>query len=177
MAVRTKRLARTTLIACVAVAAVPAAASAATVSVSGSTLTFNAVGHEANDVLVQKLTTGYRISEANHTLTVGAGCTSAGARQANCALGTINLVKLNLLDLNHTARVVGVVNTQAFGGPGSDLLTGGGGNDLLDAGSGQNERLVGNAGNDTLVAENAGGSLYLNGGTGNDVLTGGVEPS
>jgi Ca2+-binding RTX toxin-like protein len=176
MPARTKLLARTTLIACVAAAALPGAASAANVSASGANLTFNAASHEANDVIVQKLASSYRVSDNANTLSVGAGCSSLNTHQADCPLGTITLVKVNLFDQDDLARMVGVFNTQVFGGRGTDRLTGGGGNDVLNTGAGVDDRLFGSDGNDTLDGTPGSMPQALFGGAGNDIIKSGDQP-
>jgi serralysin len=173
MLARTRRLARTTLIACVAAAALPGAASAANVSASGANLTFNAASHEPNDVIIQKLASSYRVSDNANTLSVGAGCSSLNAHQADCPLGTITLVKVNLFDQDDLARMVGVFNSQVFGGRGTDRLTGGDGNDLLNSGAGVDDRLFGGDGQDTLDGTAGSVPQALFGGAGNDIIKSG----
>ena len=177
MSARAKGLRRTIVIACLATAAVPAAASAATVSVSGTTLVVAAGTHEPNDVLVQRVSTVFRVTEANATLTAGAGCTSVTSQQANCPVGTIDLVRITLRDRDDAARVVGGTDVEANGGAGTDSITGGDGEDTLDSGTGDHDRLAGGGGNDTLTAIAGGGVQVLEGGPGNDVVTAGSAPT
>ena len=158
------------VLACLAV--LPAAASAATVSVSGTTLTYTAFGGEPNTARITKSGGTFKVSDSGATVTPGAGCAAVTTHEATCAVGAVNLVKMFLGDQDDTATFTGDTTAQLFGQGGGDTLTGGGGNDTIDAGTGTNERLIGRGGNDNLTAINASLASLLQGGDGNDRLTG-----
>lgn len=84
MTTGTMRLLQSALIAVVLTVALPAAAQAADVSVSGATLSFTAGDNEANNVSVA-------LAAAGANVTAGAGCSQSGANAVTCPQGSINL--------------------------------------------------------------------------------------
>ena len=141
----------------------PAAACAASVSVVRSTVTFEALPGEANDVTVLRTPRVVRVLDAGATALPGAGCRSRGANAVECdAAGVRRIV---VLAGDGDDEVVTSVGTETVirGGDGDDLLEGGEGPDMLDGGRGDDVLLGGN------------GPDVLDGGPGADDLSGGRE--
>jgi Ca2+-binding RTX toxin-like protein len=149
------RVARLFLLSLIAILALPAAAQAANVTVSGGTITFNAAAGETNTAIVVKqqttpVATVYFVGDQNPAVTVTAS-PAQGCLPTPPALGLpegylctvtiatpITSVVENLGDGNDT----GVINTLAGGavgtfngGAGTDTLVGGGERDIFNGGS------------------------------------------
>jgi Ca2+-binding RTX toxin-like protein len=164
------------LLATIAVlAAFASTASAATVSKSGTTITYQASAGETNNtVLTRPATDTWRFTETPGPLTAGTGCTQTSANVVTCTQSGPTLV-VNLLDQNDTFSASGVnlgsgaaatlnggdgndnltaPNTVSTlnGDNGNDTLTGGDKNDVLNGGNGDAgmDRMTGNAGDDTF---------------------------
>lgn len=148
----------------------PAAASASSVSKSGTTLTYNAAAGETNN-LVASLSGGvYTFDESGATETVGAGCTLVNAHRATCAGSGITGITINAGNMNDLAWNTTATPATITGADGNDNLIGGSGADVL----------IGCAGNDSLSG-GAGGDVLADGffncaGGGNDTLDGGTGP-
>src|SRR3954468_5383871 len=166
---------RRTLYACLLAVAVavlaPAGADAATVSLNGSAVSYDAAPGEANNITVTYASGAFTITENGAGITVNdgdgaGGCTVAG-NVATCpgtdAAGNFtDDVNADLGDLADTANASSLGASVDFdGGADGDNLTGGAGNDSLNGGDGS----------DTLVG--ADGSDDLRGGDGTDDLDGG----
>ena len=147
-------------------AAAPAVAGAATVTVSGSSLNFNAGSGEANSLKITKSGGNFRVVDTGATaVTANAGCTQVSPRIASCPVGAVTIVNAYLWDQDDTAVFTGDTTARLYGYKGRDDLTGGSGGDTLDAGTGTQERLVGRGGNDTLTAATASGTNFLSAAT------------
>jgi Ca2+-binding RTX toxin-like protein len=185
------------LAAVIALAGLPAAADAGTVSYNGSgtSLTFAALPGEANqlavsrdgDVIVFRELGGLPISAAS------TACDGTGTPTVSCAVNSglgepVSGVTATLGDLDDSASAGALGGTFLFmdGGPGGDqldaaavafgYLAGGEGDDRLAAGREQTE-LFGDAGDDTLIGGPAGSrTLYDMDGAadGKDVIAGGA---
>ncbi len=166
---------RLALVACalVLIAALAApAAHAATVTLSGATLTFVAADGEANQLAVSLAAGTYTLTDAGAPVTAAAGCSQLAADAATCPAAGVTSLVLEGRDLDDVIAVSGVATAATLsGGGGDDVLAGGDGNDILNAGA-DADRLDGGAGNDTLNGDP--GDDTLTGGTGVDVFNGGT---
>jgi Ca2+-binding RTX toxin-like protein len=170
--------------------------SAATVTILGSGILFEAGNNETNTVVLNgslvddpELGDGFLITDstANNVLTSGEGCRASGTR-AVCGINP-TFVKLELRDRDDTVTSVAFVRMIVNGGTGNDTITGGNldddldgdlgddtidgrdGDDLLRGGLG-NDHLFGRAGKDRLIGST--GEDTLDGGLENDELDGGL---
>ena len=166
-------LCRSALLACVLLALAPAAASAADVSISGSTLVFAAADGETNNVTVSIGGGNYTVVDTGSTvLNYAAPCVAAGPNTVTCASAGITALTIDGRDLDDTITVgAGTVAATINGGAGDDTLTGGSAIDTLNGGP-DADLLDGGAGNDALNGD-AGDDTFL-GGVGNDAFTGGI---
>jgi Ca2+-binding RTX toxin-like protein len=145
----------------------PASAGAATVTVSGSELRYDAVAGEVNVVTVDRIAESYRVVDRSAGLSSGPGCVSAGPSTVLCTTTNVETAVLRLGDGADTATVALTINdvptigSSIDGGPGNDQLTSGWYDGQLTGGDGD-DVLIGNEGHDTL-----------DGGTGADTLRGG----
>jgi Ca2+-binding RTX toxin-like protein len=162
----------------VALAAFAGTASAATVSKSAPTLTYQAVAGETNNTVVTKPSADtYRFTETPGPLTAGTGCTQTAANIVTCVQHE-PIVVANLLDQNDTFSLAGVnidagaATATLNGGTGADTLTGSTKNDTLNGGD-DADTLDGDNGNDTLNGDN--GNDTMDGGNNNDALNGGSD--
>jgi Ca2+-binding RTX toxin-like protein len=180
--------------------AVPATASAATLTVSGGTLAFQAAPGETNVVDVHDIFDpvrgpGLTISDAGAPLTADPSC-DAGPPLL-CATAPVTM---HLGDRSDTASVISIENdasvwgddgdddilasgitTLAFGGSGHDHVRvnsngdatahGGTGNDTIEAASSFRALGYGDSGNDLLV-QGRSITAILDGGSGSDVVIG-----
>lgn len=173
------RQARALVIAALAALTVAAVAhGAATVAVSGSTLTYTAAGGESNIPDIRRdpgAPARYVIVETGTTLTAGAGCAADSATQVRCDDVGITSITVTLGDQDDVggrlqASVTAPLTLNADAG--NDTFTGGSGKDALNGGAG-NDTLSGGSGNDTLK----GGSEndVLNGDDGDDEFDPGVD--
>jgi Ca2+-binding RTX toxin-like protein len=163
---------RIALLACtIALVAAPAA-HAATVSVSGATLTYAAADGEANQLAVSLVAGTYTLTDAGAPLTAAAGCTQLTPDTATCPAGGVTALVLEGRDLDDAISLAGVVTAATLsGGGGDDVLTGGDGIDTLNAGA-DADRLDGGPGNDVLNGDP--GDDALTGGAGADTFNGGT---
>jgi Ca2+-binding RTX toxin-like protein len=170
---------------------VPAAASAWTVSLSGTALTAVAAPGETNQLDLRNSAGGIALSDdsgAGLTGAIPSGCTNPDPQTLLCGPGVVTAAAVfggdggDTLSNESTLSTVtldgGSGNDTVFGGSGPDTLAGGdgddvvyggGGNDVLDGGNG-NDVLSGGDGNDTVGG--GAGDDQLQGGTGADTLTG-----
>jgi Ca2+-binding RTX toxin-like protein len=189
------RLLATLALAVGVLAALPGAASAALVDRLGGSdaLDFSAFNNETNSVTItfDAPNGKYLVSDTGADLFVSSGCTSTGARTAECPAlpGDIWLVQARDGNDQVTMNTTGI--TDVCGGIGNDTLTGGSGRNLLSGEEGddtliggpQQDRLDGSAdcdfvqysdpdGHDTMIGN--GGNDLLVGGSNSDVMQGGA---
>jgi Ca2+-binding RTX toxin-like protein len=160
--------------------ALPAAASAATVSITGSTLSFSADGGEDNDLIIETDAGIFRVIDNTALLTAGTGCNQRSAHRVNCPTTGINLVDVLARDGDDSVQaLIGTVDANLNGGSGSDSLTSDAGDDTLTLSKSDNtgsEQASGGMGRDTLRGPTtAGTSGSLSGGPGQDDLLGGAS--
>jgi Ca2+-binding RTX toxin-like protein len=136
-----------------AVAVVPAAASAGTASVLRNTLRYHAATGETNSVAVLEAGADFWVIDLDSPVSAGVGCTSRSASVAVCAGAGVEGLFVSLGDGNDE-----VANSTAL----LAVLRGGAGNDRLLGGLVGNE-LHGDAGDDVLE-----------GGPGDDLVAGGI---
>jgi Ca2+-binding RTX toxin-like protein len=180
--------------------ALPATASAATLTVSGGTLTFQAAPGESNDVDVHDLFDpvrgpGLTVTDGGAALTADASC-DAGPPLL-CPIGPI---AMHLGDRDDQASVISIeddasvwgddgdddilasgLTTVASGGSGSDHLqvnsngnataNGGTGNDVIEAASSFRALAYGDSGSDIIIQGRAIQAI-LDGGSGSDAVIG-----
>ena len=145
--------------------AAPAAANAASVALSGSTLRYTAGALEGNEVAVEISGPNYLVTDTGVTAITdadGAGGCSVAGNEATCPTLGVTRVSVLTEDLVDTVTIGGGTSDTIDGGPGSDTLSGGAGNDAI----------IGDVGNDTLNGES--GNDALRGGTGADEYNGGT---
>jgi Ca2+-binding RTX toxin-like protein len=183
---------RLTLLICLCGLATAAAASAATVSYDGTTMTYNAAAGEVNNANVDQSGTAVTINDSNSPVTadaaaITASCTQDDANTVTCP--TVTAITINLGDMNDSLSSSTSVTAPETvdGGDGNDCnLNGGAGNDVIHGGPGDdciygdtgngtsvsgNDQLFGDDGNDQLRGQS--GNDILHGGAGDDFLTGG----
>jgi Ca2+-binding RTX toxin-like protein len=136
-------------------------ATAATASLAGSTLTYDAAPGEANHLTVDfAAPSTYTLTDTGAPISPASGCEAVTANQARCTVRvTTRLLAVSLGDGNDFVQLPAQVHNQltdllVHGGPGDDELNGGG----------FSENLAGEEGNDTI-----------RGGGGNDVISGGTD--
>lgn len=166
---KTSRVLRTTLIALLAMLALPAGAGAALVTRSGATLIFKADQGESNNLRVSQ---GVLLAQNVITFTdTGAGITPASGfcdlvnGVGMCASSGVTAIRVNVRDKDDAVKVatessIGplLTPTTLIGGRGADVLIGGNGRD----------RLKGNNGRDALRGRK--GADVYKGGRGSDTL-------
>jgi Ca2+-binding RTX toxin-like protein len=160
--------------------ALPATASAGTVSITGSTLTYSAAAGEPNEITIEKDASVFRVTDAGATATAGTGCNQRSLHRVNCPTTGINLVEVLARDGNDSVQAtIGTTDANLSGGSGTDSLRSDAGDDTLSAGkfgatANSQETLFAGDGQDVLNAntDTAGGS-FLQGGPGDDQLNGG----
>lgn len=187
---------RILLAALVAAMAVPATASAATVTLRNGTATFTAASGEANHLTIDYEGTGNAYMAFEDTgvtsMTAGAGCSSVGAQTVRCPTTAVTTsVVVDLGDGNdYLGSGVFSRPSTVYGGLGNDTIHSGFGSDVVDAGAGTDtidgwwgddvidggdgaDSIAGNTGRDkvTYASRTAGVSVSLDG-TANDGATG-----
>ena len=152
-----------------------ASALAATVTKSGTMLTYNAVSGETNNVTVSDNGTTLSLAStgANISTFSGGTCTKVNNQLLTCPLTSISRVWVNAGNQNDTASSTSTVNFTVYGGDGNDTAS------ALGNSIGMNNVLRGDAGNDTLRGGPAfetilggDGTDYIDGGLGRDYLYG-----
>jgi Ca2+-binding RTX toxin-like protein len=146
-------------------------ASGATVSKSGTTITYQANVGETNQTVLTRSGNNYVFTETG-SLTAGTNCTQTSTSVVTCTQANPTIVA-NLLDRDDTFSASGVtqpssvtlnggdgadtitapnVGTTLNGDNGNDTLNGGNGADTLNGGNGDAgmDRMTGNAGDDTF---------------------------
>jgi len=116
-------------------------------------------GTAANDISIVSL-----LSDTEVRVTL------AGHPRKDLPLADVNRIVFYGLEGDDYFRNDTWIPSEAFGGPGNDILIGGWGDDILHGEEG-NDNLLGRAGNDLLVGGE--GDDRLVGGTGDDMLLGG----
>lgn len=153
------------MVAAVVVAAFPASAFGATVSVDViGGVTYTAAPGELNVVELSETGGTVTITDSGAVISAGTGCNQVSAHEATCS-GVTHNPGIRLDDLGDTASLVGA-DSVFF------TLVGQGGNDHLTLCARCHGLLVGESGADTLQGGNKGSGLW--GGDGPDSLTGGA---
>lgn len=160
--------------------ALPAAASAGTASVTGSTLTYDAAAGETNDLSIETDAGVFRVIDNTAAVTAGTGCNQRTVHRVNCATAGITHLTVLARDQDDSVQLLtGTVNATLNGGSGTDDLASDAGDDTLSAGpnstAGIQENLFAGAGDDVLNGSTgASASDFLNGGPDDDQLLGGA---
>lgn len=182
-----------------ALALLPAAASAATITKTDATITYIADAQEINDVSISLAGDVYTVNEQGNapgkggiTVKDGGGCqvaTQGNTTTATCPAAGVTLLDVETGDQGDTVRILAPTASRILGGDGIDSLTGGdgpdqifgevgtdtlnggGGDDQLSGGA-DDDTLNGGAGNDTLNGDDQNDTL--NGDDGDDTLKGGA---
>jgi Ca2+-binding RTX toxin-like protein len=161
--------------------ALPATASAATASITGSTLTYSAASGEENDLTIETDAGVFRVTDNTAPVTAGAGCNQRSTHRVNCSTAGITLVDVLAKDQDDSVQaLIGTVDANLNGGSGGDNLTSDAGDDTLTLGKADpsgntSEQAFAGDGQDTLngcTTPNA--SDFLSGGPGDDELLGGA---
>ena len=155
----------------------PAAASAATVSVSGGTATFSAATGETNHLSVYyaSVSTIQFYDTGVSTMTAGSGCQPVpfAPQKVSCSTLGVTAITIDLGDGNDTVNEGYFFNTiqlptTIFGGPGDDNIQAGAGNDTISGGTG-NDTINGGWGDDVIDGNE--GADTIDGGSGFDTVT------
>ena len=148
--------------------AVPATASAATVSLSSGRAAYSAEPGETNHLSITDQLPYVRFSDsAAGTVTAGAGCSQVDTTTVRCR-EPITAITVDLGDGSDTLTdSLLVTPVTVDGGAGDDAITGGGGNDRISGGDGD-DSLEGGGGNDT--SDGGAGSDSFDGGAGSDTV-------
>jgi hypothetical protein len=131
------------------------------VSVTGSTLAYQAAPGQANTVSVVLNADAYTVTDAPGISIPdgdGDGGCSVSGNSATCPAAGITLIRVNVGDLDDTVTIDAPTPSEIFGQTGNDILTGGAGNDTID----------GKEGDDTLTGGDGTDSLF--GKAGNDLI-------
>jgi Ca2+-binding RTX toxin-like protein len=175
-------------------------ARAATATLSGDEVIYDAALGETNDLTVTVAGANLTFHDASAPVAAGSGCVAVDPNTVTCPLptGQLSVMLEDRADLFTNVGNVGVptlvdggtgadvltgdVGRQIlFGGRGSDTIRGGLGNDRLEAGDlglaidspGAQNILEGGLGSDYLTCDCVGGHNVLNGGSGDDRLVNG----
>src|SRR3954463_6974334 len=171
---------RAAVAAVVALAVLPAYASAGPVSASGGTVTFAAAPGETNSVSVDRLDGALTVNDTGAPPTAGAGCKQFGTNAAQCPDSGITSLVIDLGDGDDLAGLqidATGLDVTIHGGPGNDQLSGPGhvfgddGRDSLNADETVGSVLDGGPGKDRLHGQTMADQLL--GGEGDDELAGG----
>ena len=170
---RVRRGLRTLAIATWVLLAFPILAQAATVSVTGTTMTFTAAVGETNGLAVSVAGNVYTFSDFPSTVSAGPGCAPAGVNAATCTVVGATLITINLGDADDSSSSATVpVNTVVNGGSGRDSISTGAGNDVLN-GEDDSDSFSDGGGNDVVNGGPDGDNYQA--GAGADVYNGGPE--
>ncbi|HEX8741881.1 MAG TPA: calcium-binding protein [Thermoleophilaceae bacterium] len=162
---RTPRLLLTSLL---ALLAVPAGASAATVSAADGKLTYTAASGEANHLTVSNASGLIRFDDTGvSAMTAGSGCTSKGAQRVDCSPIAVAGVTADLGDGNDWLSGQVLLPFGVYGGLGNDQIAIFAGNDVIDAGPGADSIDAG-WGDDTI--DGGDGADTISGGYGDDMV-------
>lgn len=134
-------------------AAAPAAATAATASLDGSTLSVVAGQGEANQLNISISGTELVVTESGDGVALtaaGPGCTGAG-NVVRCPTAAVDSIDVAAGDLDDTVFLTSgvVLPATLAGGAGNDLLIGGSGDDTIDGGA-SDDFLGGQLGDDSF---------------------------
>jgi Ca2+-binding RTX toxin-like protein len=178
---------RVLVLALFAAAVLPASASAATVSKTGSTVSYIADPGEANDVTISLGGGNYTIAEQGSGVTVtnGGGCTVSG-QTATCPSSGTELLDVQAGDRSDTVTIQAPTPSHISGGDGFDTLRGGSGADVISGGAGTDVADYSDRRNPlTITVDGKPGDgekgendnvqtdvEIVNGGAGNDTITG-----
>ena len=146
-----------------AVAAGPATADAASVSVARGAITFEAAPGEPNRVAVSSAPGLFRVVDLGAPLAPGLGCRPLGPHAVECERSGVKRLFVRVGDGDDAVTVSVGVPTLLAGGDGDDRLEGSETDDTMRGGPGA-DTLLGGDGFDTL-----------GGGPGADVLSGGTD--
>lgn len=147
-----------------ALLALPGAASAGTVAVSSTTITFTAAPGEQNDLVITFVdaTNTYTFVDSGAPVTAGTGCAQV-ANAATCVLAGATQLAVQLGDRDDTLDASTITTPIVVdGGDGTENIATGPGADRVDCGRGD-DRVRTGTGADTV-----------NGGDGDDTLTAGA---
>ena len=153
--------------------AVPAIASAATVSQTGATITYQAAVGETNSVVVNDPTaTSYTFAET--PITAGTGCVQTNANLVTCTNASANIsIVMNMDNMGDTVNASGAGQAadtfQINGEAGIDTLTGSAQVDTINGGT-EADTMNGDAGADTMNGDT--GADTMNGGAGAETMNG-----
>ena len=176
-----RRAGLTVALALVGLAVVPAVASAAAVSTSGTVITFTAASGETNNLTVTHPGTDtYLFNEASISITESSANCTAASGNVTCSGVSWTSVVVSLGDNGDTFTATGV-NDDPFtidGGSSGDTITGSSANDILYGGSSGSDDLNGDAGNDRLDGGDNGEEQDddFDGGNGIDRVVFGIIP-
>lgn len=144
----------------VALTAMPGAASAATLTKTGTTIAYSADAQEANNVTISLAGDVYTVTEQGNSpgrdgiaVNTGGGCqvTSQGATTtATCPAANTKLLDVETGDQNDTVKVLAPTAARILGGEGADNIAGGDGSDYLDGGPGADTMTGGGSNFDIL---------------------------
>jgi Ca2+-binding RTX toxin-like protein len=163
-------MARALLLAAAALA-VPASASAATVSAENGRIMITAKPGETNTMTFNEGDGSYQITDSASPIEAGANCVKApDAQRVGCPATGATVLMADLGDGDDSLTVSAGLGSDVEGGAGNDTIVGGFGDDVIRGGAG-NDGLDGNTGNDTL--KGADGDDFMSGGAGPDSLEGG----
>lgn len=138
------------IVAAVFVGASPVHAFAATASVAGPMLVYEAAGGETNQVTIVRSPDVFRIVDPGATITPGRGCTPVAANAVSCSAASVFRISVALGDANDFVSIGSLTRALLDGGPGDDTLEGGEGADAL-LGRDGNDVLKGGVGEDELT--------------------------
>jgi Ca2+-binding RTX toxin-like protein len=186
-------LIRTFFAALVAATSLAGSATAATVEISGSTLTVRGATGEENGLTVSLGASGkIKMNDTEQPISSfpPACANEDGTTAVECPMPTKLVVELgDMPDVFRTGGLPGTVAIEVYGGPGTDDLHAGldtnaanGASRLLDGGDG-NDKVIGSDFADTLrggagddEVKGWGGADAVEGGEGNDTLSGDLAP-
>jgi serralysin len=135
-----------------AVIAWPAAASAATVEVGGTSLLYEGARGEINDLTISKARKGtLTVSDRGAPITPGAGCWHRSRRSVSCDAKGITQIVAKGNDLDDTLVNDTRIRSRLDGGDGKDRVVGGSKGDVLYGGDDQ-DRMSGRGGKDIIQA-------------------------
>jgi hypothetical protein len=161
--------------------AAPQVASASSVSVSGTTLVYDAGPGETNNLAVSCAPTECVVADPTAAITAGPGCSASGTGHT-CAAAGLTSIQVALRDGDDVASQdpggTAQLPMTADGGDGADTIAGGAGGDTLIGGDGPDgmdglgeaDLVAGGPADD--VVEGGPGEDSLRGGCGNDRLFG-----
>jgi len=128
----------------------PSTASAALVSVGGSTLSYSSQGTERNGPTVTLAGGVYTVTDSTaDNMNAGAGCTAATAVSVTCVDTGVTSLSLSGGNQHDRFEVIAPTSAVISAGTGNDTLIGGDGDDTLNGAQG-NDTLIGGGGADVF---------------------------